>query len=166
MIRQRRRSTWPPELGPDTALDRARVISRGWRDLAITLAATPHTPEEAQRMVAAVEALCIRVGEGGWQIPAPAPAKGAWMSREDVALLGGVRTSVVGDWSSRGLLDRTTGEWRKLTRHPEGYHPDEVDAYLEWRAANRLLQRREKSIPCRSTRPQARCTPPAPGAAR
>lgn len=171
MIKQRR-STWPLELGPDTALARARVISRGWRDVAIQLASTPHAPEEAQRLVAAVEAMCIRVGEGGWQIPSPAPIAGAWRTREDVALLGGVRPTVVGDWTSRGLLDRQTGEWRKLTRHPEGYHPDETDQYLAWREDNARLpvirSSTRKALPCPSTRPltaHLSAPPPARGVA-
>jgi hypothetical protein len=162
-----RRSSWPPELGPDTAVDRARVISCGWRDLAITLATADLPLEQRQRMVAAVEAHCHRVGEGGWQIPSPAPTRGAWLTRADVAVLAGVRPTAVSDWSSRGLVDPATGKQRKLPRFPEGYHPDQVTAFLEWRKTARPDPRREKTFPCavRPVSPPARITGPAQDAA-
>lgn len=116
MLKQRR---WP--FPSDTPLDRARTLAR-----ALWAALNTHNPEQAAQFLDAAGP------EAVWLAPAHrAPGEGRWLTRDQVALLGGVQPPVVSNWGSRGLSRR--GERRTLTRHPEGWHPDEVHEFLAWR---------------------------------
>lgn len=124
--------------GPDTPTDRARTIARAcWNALA---ASAPAIAEQIRELAAAH-------GEDAWLCPSSAPVgSGQWLTREQVARFGGVRADVVSNWSGRGL--RKNGQHRRLTRHPEGYHPDEVTEFLAWRdSPRRAVSQPEESTP-------------------
>jgi hypothetical protein len=125
-----RRSPWPPEMGPNTPHDRARRVARGWRDLAVK-----HCPPE---LVAQMDDACRRFSEADWLLPSRGDAEGEWLTRAQVATRGGVRPSVVSEWSTRGITDRRlpVGDPNrnvKLVRYPDGYDPQEVADFLSRR---------------------------------
>lgn len=112
---------WP--FGADTPTDRARTIARS-----CYTALRGANPGIADQILE----LARDYGEDAWLAPShAAPPDGRWLSRDDVARLAGVRPVVVSNWGSRGLTRR--GETRRLTKHPEGWHPDEVHDFLAWR---------------------------------
>lgn len=139
-----RRSPWPASMGPNTAHDRARTVARAAYALA-----RKHAPAGD---LATFEAMCRAVGEAGWLLPSAATRDDtAWLTRDDVASRGGVRPDVVSGWAGRGLTRQ--GETRHLSRHPEGYHPDEVTDFLRWRDTAPRTRTPEKGSRACTTRP-------------
>jgi hypothetical protein len=120
-----RRSLWPAELGPDTPWDRARVVARGYRDLAVKYA-----PPE---LIEATDQFAVRVGEGDWLFPTPVTyVEGEPLTAAQVAKLAGVAPPAVAMWGSRGI--RRDGKTHHLKPGASGlYDFDDTHAFLRLR---------------------------------
>jgi hypothetical protein len=99
----------PPWLGLDV-LSRDRFIGRGYRDALRKVA--PELCDVLDRYAT----------DHGitWMLTHREPGDGSWLSRSEVAALAGVKPDTVTKWTDRGLLPR----------HPEGYHPGQVKAFI------------------------------------
>jgi hypothetical protein len=123
VIRQRvpQRAPWP--FGNDTPADRARTYAQFcWAEL------ERHAPVEAER----IRAMAERFGDDLWLVPQPdTTPPGELMTRAQVAELAGVVPDVVSMWGNRGIV--RGGVRYRLQRHPGGYKPDDVTAFLRIR---------------------------------
>lgn len=124
------RPPWPPELGPDTPTQRARVYCRAFLDI---LNACPD--QAAREKTAQTLALIAVFGDDTWLNPPPVDSSpGERLTPAQVAALAGVGPDAVRKWESRGLYRWHTR--RHLTPGPDGmYDPDHVDDFLDWRRA-------------------------------
>jgi hypothetical protein len=102
-----------------TQLDEARTIARGLLRLVEQLSA-----QHAERVTRA----CTDQGIT-WLAPRMDLLDDEWLTRDQVAELGGVTAQAVSQWCSRGIP--RGGQMVKLTRHPEGYSKREVMDFLE-----------------------------------
>lgn len=126
------RPPWPPELGPDTPTQRARVYCRAFLDILNACADDTTREKTAQAL-----ALIAIFGDDVWLNPAPVDtAPGEHLTADQVAALAGVGPDAVRKWETRGLTHH--GTVRRLLPGPAGlYDPDHVDDFLDWRRATR-----------------------------
>ncbi len=94
-----------------TILDRDRYIGRGYRDALLRV---------APQLCAVLDAHAQKIFGVTWMLDQTEPGDDTWLTRAEVAALGGVKPDTVTKWTKRGLLPR----------HPEGYHSKQVKAFL------------------------------------
>lgn len=101
-------AAWPrPGLSP---LDRDREIARAYRAVL----------ERIAPQACAVLDERVRAAGVSWPFGQQEPDDGVWLTRAEVAALGGVQPGTVSQWVKRNLL----------RSHPQGYWSTEVKAFL------------------------------------